>query len=61
IKMTKKQVQILISQSRGIPFEEISALENLTESQVLKKLNVQKLFELLEKSYNNIPPEYVSE
>lgn len=52
VKMTKKQVQILISQTRGIPFEEISALENLTESEVLLKLNYKKLFELLDK---NIP------
>ena len=50
IKMTKKQVQILISQTRGIPFEEIHALENLTETEVLAKLNYQKLFELLEKN-----------
>ena len=50
IKMTKKQVQILISQTRGIPFEEITALENLSEEQVLAKLNYQKLFELLDKN-----------
>jgi ATP-dependent DNA helicase RecG len=50
VKMTKKQVQILISQSRGIPFEEINALENLSESEVLNKLNIQKFFELLDKN-----------
>ncbi|MEO8236195.1 MAG: ATP-binding protein [Flavobacterium sp.] len=50
IKMNKKQVQILISQSRGIPFEEINALENLSETEVLKKINYQKLFELLDKN-----------
>lgn len=50
IKMTKKQVKILISQTRGIPFEEIAALENLSEKEVLEKLNFQKLFELLDKN-----------
>jgi predicted HTH transcriptional regulator len=50
VKMTKKQVQILISQTRGIPFEEINALEKLSETDVLEKLNYQKLFELLDKN-----------
>lgn len=50
VKMSKKQVQILISQSRGIPFEEVEALVNLNEQEVLKKLNYQKLFELLGKN-----------
>ncbi|ELM3644590.1 AlbA family DNA-binding domain-containing protein, partial [Flavobacterium psychrophilum] len=50
VKMNKKQVQILISQSRGVPFEEINALENLSETEVLKKINYQKLFELLDKN-----------
>jgi predicted HTH transcriptional regulator len=50
VKMNKKQVQILISQTRGIQFEEINALENLSEDDILSKLNYQKLFELLDKN-----------
>ena len=50
VKMTRKQVQILISQSRGIQFEEMLALENLTKDQVLEKINYQKLYELLDKN-----------
>lgn len=50
VKMTRKQVQILISQSRGIQFEEMLALENLTKEQVLEKINYQKLYELLDKN-----------
>lgn len=50
VKMNKKQVQLLISQSRGIMFEEMDALNNLTEDEVLQKLNYQKLFELLDRN-----------
>lgn len=50
VKMTRKQVQILISQSRGIQFEEMFALENLTGKQVLDKINYPKLYELLDKN-----------
>jgi ATP-dependent DNA helicase RecG len=52
VKMTKKQVQLLISQSRGVLFEEFEALKNLNAGEVLTKLNYEKLFELLDK---NIP------
>lgn len=50
VKMTKRQVQILISQTRSIPFEEISALDYLTDEEVLAKINYQELFELLDKN-----------
>jgi ATP-dependent DNA helicase RecG len=50
VKMNKKQVQVLISQSRGVPFEEMDALTNISEEEILSKLNYQKLYELLEKN-----------
>ena len=52
VKMSQNQVKILISSSRGIPFEKQIAKENLTAEEVLKLLNYRKLFELLDK---NIP------
>jgi len=52
VKMNKKQVEFLMFQSRGLSYEELPALENLSEKEVLKKLSIQKFFELLEK---NVP------
>jgi len=52
VKMTKKQVQFLISQTRGIPFESMVAIENFSDIDILNTLNYKKLFELLDK---NIP------
>lgn len=49
VKMSKKQVQMLISQSRGISFEEMEALKDLPKEEVLSKLDYAKLFELLDK------------
>lgn len=52
VKMNKKQVEFLMFQSRGLSYEELSALDNLSENDVLEKLSIQKFFELLEK---NVP------
>ncbi len=49
VKMTKKQVQYLISQSRGIPFEELTAIDNLPIENVLELLNYQSFFALTDK------------
>lgn len=55
VKMTKKQVQVLISQSRGIPFEEMDAMKNITEEEVLKFLDYAKFYELLDKAVPKNP------
>lgn len=52
LKMSSKQVQALIAKSRGVSFEEGSALDHLTQDQVLGLLNYQVLYSLLDK---NIP------
>lgn len=52
LKMSPKQVQMLIAKSMGISFEENTALDNLTQEQVLDLLDYQALFRLLDK---NIP------
>ena len=52
LKMSPKQVQALIAKSRGISFEENTALDNLTQDQVLELLDYQTLFRLLDK---NVP------
>ncbi len=52
LKMSPKQVQMLIAKSMGISFEENTALDNLTQEQVLNLLDYQALFRLLDK---NIP------
>lgn len=52
LKMSAKQVQALIAKSRGISFEENTALGNLTQEQVLELLDYRTLFRLLDK---NVP------
>jgi len=52
VKMSQNQVKILISSSKGIPFEKQIAKGNLTADEVLQQLNYRKLFELLDK---NVP------
>jgi predicted HTH transcriptional regulator len=52
VKMSQNQVKVLISSSQGIPFEKQIAKGNLTADDILKYLNYQKLFELLDK---NVP------
>lgn len=52
LKMSTKQVQALIAKSRGISFEENTALGNLTQEQVLELLDYRTLFRLLDK---NVP------
>lgn len=50
LKMSAKQVQALIAKSRGISFEEGSALEHLTQEQVLDLLDYQALYSLLDRN-----------
>jgi predicted HTH transcriptional regulator len=50
VKMSQNQIRALIASSKGIPFEKQVAKENLTSDEVLKLLNYQKLFELLDKN-----------
>ena len=52
VKMSQNQVKMLISTSKGIPFERQIAKENLTAGDVLQHLNYRKLFALLDK---NVP------
>lgn len=52
VKMTKRQVQVAISQSRGVPFEEMTALDGLTVDEILNCIFWEKLFEMQDK---NIP------
>lgn len=52
LKMSKKQVEMLIAKSMGISFESSSALENLTEQDLLKYLDYQALYRLIDK---NVP------
>lgn len=50
LKMSAKQVQMLIAKSMGISFEENTALENLSRERVLELLDYQALFRLLDKN-----------
>ena len=52
LKMSSKQVQSLIAKSKGISFEESSALDDLAQEQVLELLDYQALYSLLDK---NVP------
>lgn len=52
LKMSKKQVEMLIAKSMGISFESSVAIENLTEQDLLKYLDYQALYRLLDK---NVP------
>lgn len=50
--MSPKQVQMLIAKSMGISFEENTALDNLTQEDVLSLLDYQALYRILDK---NVP------
>lgn len=50
--MSAKQVQMMIAKSTGISFEENTALDNLTQEQVLSLLDYQALYRILDK---NVP------
>ena len=50
LKMSTKQVQMLIAKSMGISFEENTALDNLSQDQVLSLLDYQALYRILDKS-----------
>lgn len=52
LKMSSKQVQMLIAKSMGISFEESTALDNLTQEQVLSLLDYQALYRIIDK---NVP------
>lgn len=52
LKMSAKQVQMLIAKSMGISFEENSALDNITHHQVLELIDYQSLYRVLDK---NVP------
>ena len=52
LKMSAKQVQMMIAKSMGISFEENTALDNLTQNQVLTLLDYQAMYRLLDK---NVP------
>lgn len=52
LKMSAKQVQMLIAKSMGISFEENSALDNITQHQVLELIDYQSLYRVLDK---NVP------
>lgn len=52
LKMSSKQVQMLIAKSMGISFEESTALDNLTQEQVLSLLDYQTLYRIIDK---NVP------
>lgn len=53
LKMSAKQVQMLLAKSMGISFEENTALDNLTKEQVLTLLDYQTLYRLLDKNIPN--------
>lgn len=52
LKMSSKQVQVLIAKSRGVSFEESIALDHLAPEQVLDVLDYQTLYGLLDR---NVP------
>lgn len=52
LKMSPRQVQMLIAKSLGISFEENIALDNLSQEQVLALLDYQMLYRILDK---NVP------
>jgi predicted HTH transcriptional regulator len=52
LKMSPKQVQMMIAKSIGICFEENHAIENITEDKVLSLLDYQAMYRLLDK---NVP------
>ncbi len=52
LKMSAKQVQVLIAKSNGISFEENIALENLKQEEVLSLLDYQTLYRIIDK---NVP------
>lgn len=50
LKMSSKQVQMLIAKSMGISFEENTAMDNLTQEDVLMLLDYQALYRILDKN-----------
>lgn len=50
LKMSPKQVQMLIAKSVGISFEENTALDNLSQEEVLSLIDYQALYRLLDKN-----------
>jgi predicted HTH transcriptional regulator len=50
VKMSQKQVKALIATSQGITFEEQIAKSELTQAQVLRLLNYESLYKLLDKN-----------
>jgi Predicted transcriptional regulator containing an HTH domain and an uncharacterized domain shared with the mammalian protein Schlafen len=52
VKMSKNQVKALIANSQGITFEQQLAKNNLSKNEVLRLLNYEALYQLLDK---NIP------
>ncbi|MDE6198805.1 MAG: putative DNA binding domain-containing protein [Muribaculaceae bacterium] len=52
LKMSSKQVQMLIAKSVGISFEENIAMDNVSPNDVLKLLDYQSMYRILDK---NIP------
>lgn len=50
LKMSNKQVQMLIAKSRGISFEESIALDGLSKEQVLTLLDYQSLYRLIDRN-----------
>lgn len=52
LKVSGKQVQMLIAKSMGISFEESTALDDLSQDDVLKHLDYHALYRLLDK---NVP------
>lgn len=52
LKMSSKQVQLMIAKSVGLSFEESVAQDNLTRNQILELLDYQSLYRLLDK---NVP------
>jgi predicted HTH transcriptional regulator len=53
VKMSRSQVKAMIAESRGIKFEQVPALSNLSGDQVLSLLNYRKYFELIDKTVPN--------
>ncbi len=60
LKMSPKQVQALIAKSRGFSFEESSALDSLTQKQVLELLDYQAVFRLRDRNLPKSPDTVIS-
>lgn len=60
LKMSKKQVEMLIAKSMGISFESSSALDNVSKKQLLELLDYQSLYRLLDKDIPKSPDTIIS-